>query len=161
MSLSTASRVADLISVSVYPMSKKMTRNKKLLLQCFLQRLSDSEKAGFAYDLMPSVTNRMFRGHKMHLSVWYFNSRYFLAVGIETFNWNQEGLHGLGAHCLTFNGSTSCPTIFPAPPTLGATFNRTLLHLAGDVISTEARVYNNYNGTRSYQNRNVDLNVWL
>jgi hypothetical protein len=61
----------------------------------------------------------------------------------------QEGLHGLGAHCLTYNGSTSCSTIFPAPPTLGATFNRTLLHRAGEVISTEARVYNNYNGTRS------------
>ena len=73
----------------------------------------------------------------------------------------EEGLHGLGAHCLTYNGSTRCPTIFPAPPTLGATFNRTLLHRAGEVISTEARVYNNYNGTRSYQNRSVDLNVWL
>jgi hypothetical protein len=49
----------------------------------------------------------------------------------------QEGLHGLGAHCLSYNGSTRCPTIFPAPPTLGATFNRTLLHLAGETISTE------------------------
>ena len=75
---------------------------------------------------------------------------------------NQEGLHGLGATCLSLaNGSEArCPTIFPAPPGLGATFNRTLLRAIGDAISTEARAYNNFGGNRGYQNRATDTTIW-
>ena len=104
-----------------------------------ISRMDAPTRQGYFYDLSPAIPS----------------------LGISVFNWNQEGLHGLGAHCLVVNSVSRCPTVFPAPPTLGATFNRSLLHAAGDVISTEARVYNNYNGTRSYQNRPVDLNVWL
>lgn len=115
------------------------TKSIAARVQNLISLLDDSTKAGMLYDLSPAVAS----------------------LGLTTFNWNQEGLHGLGAHCLTVGGVTKCPTIFPAPPTLGASFNRSLLHAAGDVISTEARVYNNNGGTRSYQNRPVDLNVWL
>ena len=43
-------------------------------------------------------------------------------LGLSTlFNYNLEGLHGLGSHCMPAEGgATGCPTIFPAPPALGA-----------------------------------------
>ena len=53
---------------------------------------------------------------------------------------------GLGAYCLDLGGNTYCPTIFPAPPTLGASFNSSLLHLCGEQIGLEARAWNNHNG---------------
>jgi beta-glucosidase len=54
-----------------------------------------------------------------------------------------------------------CPTIFAAPPSLASSFNTSLLLAVGDGISTEARAYNNFGGHRGYQNRPVDLQVWL
>ena len=46
------------------------------------------------------------------------------SIGWRGYNWNTECLHGLGARCLTVGNVTRCPTIFAAPPGLGATFNR-------------------------------------
>ena len=96
------------------------------------------------------------------------SNRYDLEVagkelGLPTYNWNQEGLHGLGAQCFQANSSTPtrCPTIFAAPPALASSWNISLLFHIGDVIGTEARAYNNFGGNRGYQNRPVDLNVWL
>ena len=84
-------------------------------------------------------------------------------LGFEAFNWNQEGLHGLGAQCFQWNSSTPtrCPSVFAAPPTLASSFNLSLLTAIGEAISTEARAFNNHGGNRGYQNRPVDLNVWL
>ena len=78
-------------------------------------------------------------------------------------NVNVEGLHGLGAYCLTANttSGTRCPTIFAAPPTLAASFNMTLLRAVGDAVATEARAYNNYGGIREYLSRPIDLVFWL
>ena len=86
------------------------------------------------------------------------------ALGIkDNFNYNQEGLHGLGAICFRANASAPlrCPTIFAAPPSLASSFNTTLLLHVGDGISTEARAYNNFGGNRGYAKRPVDLQVWL
>ena len=85
------------------------------------------------------------------------------ALGLPDYNYNQEGLHGLGAQCFqaTAASGVRCPTVFGAPPTLAASWNTTLLRDVGDAISTEARAYNNFGGNRGYQNRAVDLNVWL
>lgn len=84
-------------------------------------------------------------------------------LGLPDYNYNQEGLHGLGAQCFsaTSTSGVRCPTIFAAPPSLAASWNRTLLLHVGDAISTEARGYNNNGGNRGYQNRPVDLNAWL
>lgn len=84
-------------------------------------------------------------------------------LGLPDYNYNQEGLHGLGAQCFaaTDTSGVRCPTIFAAPPALAASWNRTLLLYVGDAISTEARAYNNNGGNRGYQNRPVDLNAWL
>jgi xylan 1,4-beta-xylosidase len=84
-------------------------------------------------------------------------------LGLDTYNYNQEGLHGLGAQCFaaTATSGIRCPTVFAAPPALASSWNRTLLLHVGDAISTEARAYNNFGGNRGYQNRPVDLNAWL
>jgi hypothetical protein len=55
----------------------------------------------------------------------------------------------------------SCPTIFGAPPSLGASFNTSLMSLIGVAISDEVRAMNNVGGERTYDNRPVDLNLWL
>jgi beta-glucosidase len=80
---------------------------------------------------------------------------------IDTLSWNTEGLHGLGGICLTIGGTTRCPTVFAAPPGLGASWNLTLLNSIGGAIGTELRAMNNNGGNRDYQNRPLDLNVWL
>ena len=84
-------------------------------------------------------------------------------LGLSTlFNYNLEGLHGLGSHCMPAEGgATGCPTIFPAPPALGAAFNTSLMTLVGVAISDEVRAMNNAYGSRNYANRPVDLNLWL
>lgn len=93
-----------------------------------------------------------------------------LALGIEPYSWNTEALHGLAAACLTINGTTRCPTVFPAPPGLGSTFNLSVPHSMGVVIGDEARGMNNMHGCRArgdggcgMHNGNwyIGLNVWV
>ena len=81
-------------------------------------------------------------------------------IGWQGYNWNTECLHGLGALCLTVNGTTRCPSIFAAPPLLGATFNRTVAYQLGEVISDEIRAFGNNNGHRDYQNRFIGVSAW-
>jgi len=51
-----------------------------------------------------------------------------------------------------------CPTVFPAPLSLAASFNRTLWREKGRVTGEEARAFNNLHGTRIYSDINfVDL----
>jgi hypothetical protein len=106
-----------------------------------ISRMSLSQKVANTYDLETEVPG----------------------LNFEAFNWNQEGLHGLGAQCFAFNETSGvrCPSVFAGPPGLAASFNLTLLRAVGDAIGTEARAYNNAGGNRGYQNRPVDLNVWL
>ena len=55
---------------------------------------------------------------------------------------------------------TRCPSIFAAPPLLGATFNDSVAANLGEVISDELRAYSNNNGIRDYQNRPVGPSAW-
>ncbi len=77
-------------------------------------------------------------------------------IGLPPFDWGLEGLHGLRVGCYPVNdpevcadpnspvpGDFACPTVFPAPTGLGATFNDTLIHDIGAAIGTEARALNN------------------
>lgn len=77
-------------------------------------------------------------------------------LGLPPFNWGLEGLHGLRTSCVPVPnpevcidpntptpGTFACPTVFPAPTGLGATFNDDLIHDIGVVIGTEARAMNN------------------
>ena len=92
------------------------------------------------------------------------------SLGIMPYSWNTEALHGLAAACLEINGTTRCPTVFPAPPGMGATFNLTLAEKMGAVIGDEARAMNNMHGCRArggggcgMHNGNwfIGLNVWV
>ena len=78
----------------------------------------------------------------------------------QGYNWNTECLHGLGAICLKVGNTTRCPSVFPAPPAMGATFNLTIAHELGRVISDEVRAFSNANGHRSYQNRPIGVSAW-
>jgi len=77
-------------------------------------------------------------------------------LGLPPFDWGLEGLHGLRVSCVPIvnpnvcvdpnspaPGEFACPTVFPAPTGLGATFNDSLVHDIGVVIGTEARALNN------------------
>ena len=81
-------------------------------------------------------------------------------IGWGGYNWNTECLHGLGALCLTVANETRCPSVFAAPPLLGATFNDSVARALGAVISDELRAYANANGVRDYQNRPVGPSAW-
>ena len=88
-------------------------------------------------------------------------------LGLPPFDWGLEGLHGLRVGCFPLPdpevcpdpnspapGAFACPTVFPAPTGLGATFNDSLIHGIGVVIGTEARALNNMgtqlSGTRDH-----------
>ncbi len=62
-------------------------------------------------------------------------------LGIPSFNWWHEALHGVAG--ANYGGDLPAATSFPMPINLGATFNMSLVHLMGSVISTEARAFNN------------------
>ncbi|CAF1484956.1 unnamed protein product [Didymodactylos carnosus] len=65
-------------------------------------------------------------------------------LGLPKFQWWSEALHGLaGSPGVSFGGDLPSATSFPMPINLGATFNMSLVHHMGDVISTEARAFNN------------------
>ena len=58
-----------------------------------------------------------------------------------------EALHGVCASCgRAAAGSTGCATSFPHATAMGASFNRTLWTMAGDVIGLEGRALRNEKG---------------
>ena len=76
-------------------------------------------------------------------------------LGMVQYNFGGEALHGVWSSCVLDNVSTPtrnasgrviCPTQFPAPIHMAASFNRELWHAMADVSSTEARgLFNNNN----------------
>lgn len=69
-------------------------------------------------------------------------------LGISPYNWWGEALHGLAnAPGTNFNesGEWSYARSFPQPITMAAAFDDALICAVADVISTEARAYNNAN----------------
>ena len=59
-----------------------------------------------------------------------------------------EGLHGVVTGCVSpaAPNSTGCPTSFPSPIGLGATFDKDLYLAVGGVVGTEARAVDNAGG---------------
>ena len=65
-------------------------------------------------------------------------------LGLPKFEWWSEALHGVAySPGVSFGGDLPSATSFPMPINLGATFNMSLVHHMADVISTEARAFNN------------------
>ena len=71
-------------------------------------------------------------------------------LGLPSWEWGAEALHGLQGNCITQGDETRCPTFFPAGPALGSTFNRSLLHAIGVQIGDEVRAMGNLNVARAY-----------
>ena len=68
-----------------------------------------------------------------------------LRLGIPSYMHLVETNTAVASACLALN---KCATEFPGPTGLGASFNRTLWHVKGEVISTEMRAFNNLNWHR-------------
>lgn len=60
-----------------------------------------------------------------------------LEIGLPAYQWWSEALHGAKADCDPASGR--CPTSFPAPITVGASFNRDLWLQMGEAIGNEVR----------------------
>ena len=72
-------------------------------------------------------------------------------IGLPAYYWGTNAIHGLrNVECLP---SRRCPTSFPTPNALGATFNTTLIEAMGEAIGRELRGYHNSHAHNS-------LNVW-
>ena len=56
-------------------------------------------------------------------------------LGIPEFNYGTNCVHAVKSRCT----STTCPTLFPAPPNLAATFNKTVWEMVGKTMAVELR----------------------
>ena len=88
------------------------------------------------------------------------------AVGFPSLNVRApvfgEALHGVCGACgRAVAGSTGCATSFPHATAMGASFNRTLWAMVGDVIGLEGRALRNEQGGGgvTYFAPNVNLYV--
>ena len=65
-------------------------------------------------------------------------------LGLPRYQWWSEALHGVAySPGVSFGGDLPAATSFPTIINLGATFNLDLVHRVANIISTEARVFNN------------------
>ena len=78
-------------------------------------------------------------------------------LGLPSYNWGIEILHGAGIACV----GPHCPTVFPVLACAAASFNRSAWHAVGAVISTEMRAGNNARGiTRPGSTDPVGVSGW-
>ncbi|KAJ9615772.1 hypothetical protein H2200_001849 [Cladophialophora chaetospira] len=92
------------------------------------------------------LINAMTVGEKLNLT--HNNSPGVARLGLPSYNWWGEALHGVAAAPgvnFSDSGEWSYATSFPQPITMTAAFDNGLLYAIGDVIATEARAYNNAN----------------
>lgn len=73
-------------------------------------------------------------------------------LGMAQFDMGGEALHGVWSTCVTReDNTTACPTQFPSPNALGASFDRDLWRRVGSVTSTEARGLYGQPGARTLE----------
>jgi beta-glucosidase len=73
-------------------------------------------------------------------------------LGIPAYNWWNEALHGVARAGLA--------TVFPQAIGMAATFNDSLIHEIGDVISTEARAKYNLSTAMDHHVQYMGLTFW-
>ncbi len=80
-------------------------------------------------------------------------------LGLPSFIWGSEALHGVGYSAgVTFGGDLPAATSFPMPINLGASFDLPLVHRIASIISTEARAFNNENqASLTYYTPNINM----
>ncbi len=81
-------------------------------------------------------------------------------LGLPAYQWWNEALHGLGGSPgVHEGGDLPVATSFPMIINIGATFNKTLFHEMGSVISTEARAFSN-NGRAGLNFFTPNINIF-
>ncbi len=76
-------------------------------------------------------------------------------LGIPSYTWGTEILHGAGIKCV----GKHCPTIFPVLANAASSFNRSAWQAMGSAISTEMRAGNNARAN-CQKSDYVGLNGW-
>lgn len=82
------------------------------------------------------------------LNLTHNNSPGVPRLGLPTYNWWGEALHGVAAAPgvqFADEDEFSYATSFPQPVTMASAFDDDLIYAIGDVISTESRAFNNAN----------------
>ena len=80
------------------------------------------------------------------------------SLGIPAYYWGTNAIHGVeDVDCLTATGG--CPTSFPAPCTMAASFNMTLVRDMGKVIGRELRAYYNARVHNSLDTWSPTINI--
>jgi beta-D-xylosidase 4 len=65
-------------------------------------------------------------------------------LGLPKFEWWSEALHGVAySPGVNFGGDLPAATSFPMPINLGASFNLSMVYHMAQIVSTEARAFNN------------------
>ena len=81
-------------------------------------------------------------------------------LGVKGYNWWTEALHGVAGSC---TNDKRCPTSYPMPIGLGATFNMPLIRKMASQISSEARRMNVENEEQKKLNKDwqmIGLDFW-
>eukprot|EP01060_Flectonema_neradi_P007900 TRINITY_DN1560_c0_g1_i1.p1 TRINITY_DN1560_c0_g1~~TRINITY_DN1560_c0_g1_i1.p1 ORF type:complete len:766 (+),score=190.76 TRINITY_DN1560_c0_g1_i1:49-2346(+) len=60
-------------------------------------------------------------------------------LGVPAYDWGGNCIHGVQSTCISDGNMTYCPTSFPNPVNLGASFNQSMWHTMGSVIGLELR----------------------
>jgi beta-glucosidase-like glycosyl hydrolase len=61
-------------------------------------------------------------------------------IGLPEYDWGVNCIHGVQTNCLqNSKGETMCPTSFPNPNALGASFNASMWRTMGSIIGVELR----------------------
>eukprot|EP00754_Rhynchopus_humris_P032175 Rhum_TRINITY_DN15382_c0_g1::Rhum_TRINITY_DN15382_c0_g1_i2::g.154467::m.154467/K15920/XYL4; beta-D-xylosidase 4 len=60
-------------------------------------------------------------------------------LGLPAYDWGLNCLHGVQSSCISKDGVTYCPTSFPNPVNLGASFNKSMWEAVGNVLGREIR----------------------
>ena len=101
-------------------------------------------------------------------AAWLQNGQAALPrLNLSSWEFGSEALHGLQGACITAPDErtganvTRCPSSFPAGPALGASFNRSLLHMIGEAIGDEVRATVNLNVPRAYGGELLVPSVWM
>ena len=84
-------------------------------------------------------------------------------LGIPEYDWGLNCIHGVQSSCVnTSDGKTYCPTMFPNPVNMGASFNKSLWANMARIIGTEARALYIAGATEAfnYPRPYIGLDCW-